>query len=128
MKISASILSDELEVLQGVNIINLDTKASTQTNQDGKFSIDVASPATKLQISHVGYETKTMPAGNVGSYVALPIYTENLETVEIENNYKPKKSDYTGWYILTALLVGYGASRLFSSKDKTSKEVKTLKI
>lgn len=64
-KIDGSVLSDDMETLTGVEIIEIGTAPlvnKTKTDEDGKFKLTVASPETEIQISLFGYITVIMKA------------------------------------------------------------------
>ena len=64
-KIDGSILSDEMEALTGVEILELGTYPlanKTKTDENGKFKLSVASSETEIQISLFGFITVIMKA------------------------------------------------------------------
>lgn len=63
-KIDGSVLSDEMEALTGVEVMELLGPAfqKTKTDENGKFKLTVASPETEIQISFFGYITVIMKA------------------------------------------------------------------
>lgn len=105
MLVSASVFSDEMEILPGANIIEVGTKNGTTSDANGRFNLNVASPKSDLMISYVGYKTVLISAQEIGSYIELPPNVEMLEEITVNNNYqpKPKSSNTLGWLALLAL-------------------------
>lgn len=116
MKISGSILSNEMKTIPDVNISALGTTFFTKTNKDGKFTIDVPGQKTNIKISHAAYETITVTADyfNSNSYLELKIETLK-EIVVVNNNAKPK-TDNTMWWILG--LIGAGVVYYVATNKK----------
>lgn len=85
MKISASILDQDMVVLPSVNVFELGTNNSTQTNADGRFTINVANEKSQLRFTHQGYDYDTVDAGyfNKMSYFNLYKNKTNLQDVNI---------------------------------------------
>lgn len=65
-QISGSVLSDEMEVLTGVEIEEINVfgfpGSKTKTDQDGKFKLTVTAADTEIKISHFGFITVIMKA------------------------------------------------------------------
>src|SRR5688572_16359622 len=55
-KISGTVTNEKGEALPGVNIVAKGTNFSTQTDFDGKFSIDLPDNITTLIVSYIGLQ------------------------------------------------------------------------
>ncbi len=70
--------------LPGVSIRNLNSKKSTSTNKDGKYTIS-ANIGDLLEFSAVGYHTDTLYLTNLlNRTIYLPVKTNNLKDVDIK--------------------------------------------
>ena len=115
MQIKSQVLSDEMETLPGANVLEVGSTNSTSTDGDGRFSINVISANAQLQISYVGFETKTFRAGDINnSFVELPTSTEMLDSVTVYSN--GKKSDNTLWLVLGAIAATIAGVKIFGGK------------
>lgn len=119
MRIVASVLSNEQEILDNVIVTNLSTGKTTTTDAAGRFAIDVASGETQLRFSKVGYDYDTFKAKDIQSYVELYRNT-NLDEVNVVNH---AKSDNTGWWLLGSFLFALGAKKLFGKKKPQPRKV-----
>lgn len=63
-EISGTVTSNEGEPLVGATVIAQGTKVGTATDIDGRYSLPVPSPDTKITASYVGYEPQTLTVGN----------------------------------------------------------------
>lgn len=78
------------EFLIGANVFEKGTKNKTITNFNGQFTLTV-SPGSELEISYLGYETKTVKTGNQSKF--------NIELSESSN------------ILNEAVAVGYGVQK-----------------
>lgn len=84
-------IKDDIGVVANAHVINKNTKQGTFSNEEGKFRV-LAKPNDILQISFVGYETKTIKvtATHFGikdfiiSFKKVPI---ELDEVEVKKHY-----------------------------------------
>ena len=79
----SGIVSDELGVLPGANIIIRGTNTGLQSDVDGRYNIK-AKKGDQLVFSYIGYNDKIITIGNTGTYNArLSQSGSNLETVVV---------------------------------------------
>ncbi len=85
------------EPLPRANIIEKGTTNGTQTNFDGKFSLDVANQSVILVVSYVGFLTKEI---NVSAQTTIEITLEedfaNLDEIVVVGYGSKKRSDIAG--------------------------------
>jgi len=94
--ISGKVIDESGEALIGAAITIQGTDAGTATDFDGKFSIEAASDAV-LEVSYIGYETKTIPVdGQTTINITLGVDSELLEEVVVIGYGSVQKSDVTG--------------------------------
>lgn len=87
---------DELPI-PGVNIIEKGTANGTQTDFDGKFTIEINEENPVLVFSYVGYETQEIPIeGETNLTVVLKEQTSSLDEVVIVGYGRQKKVTLTG--------------------------------
>ncbi|MEO5999430.1 MAG: TonB-dependent receptor [Chitinophagaceae bacterium] len=63
IEIHGRVIDREGNPLQGVSVLISGTKNGTTTNSDGHFALTVPGPNTTLEISNVGFQTKTVAVG-----------------------------------------------------------------
>ncbi len=81
-KATGTVVNEIGEPMIGVNVVEKDTTNGTTTGVDGSFAIDVA-PGASLEVSFVGYVTKTVSVGKQTSFeIALEPNT-NLDAVVV---------------------------------------------
>jgi hypothetical protein len=99
-------------VLPFVNIYEVGTNNSTQSDENGNFTITVASINAALQFSFVGYATTTLSVKEVMdlSYVELAADSELLNEVIIPPKPKPPTSsnNLLWWIVGSVVVVGIG--------------------
>jgi TonB-linked SusC/RagA family outer membrane protein len=83
--------------LPGVNIVEKGTTNGTITNEEGNYSINVATPSAELEFSYVGYLTETVQVGgqqtiNFGMIEDIM----QLEELVVVGYGSQRKSDLTG--------------------------------
>ena len=94
--ISGTVSDEKGAPLPGVSVHEKQTKKTTSTNSDGKFSIDVAEGAV-LVFSYVGFEVQEITvSGNKAIDVRLKESANNLQEVVAIGYQKIRKSDVTG--------------------------------
>lgn len=74
------VLDNQGEPLIGVTVMEVGTSNGTVTDLDGKFSLNLKNPNSKLAISYVGYTSQTLQAS---SNMKVTLKPENKELNEI---------------------------------------------
>ncbi|NGY36889.1 TonB-dependent receptor [Flavobacterium sp. XN-5] len=95
-KITGKVTDSDGMPIPGANIIAKGTTASTQTDFDGNFSIEVPDNVTKLIISYLGMEQQEVSIGKSPLTIILKATGENLDEVVIVGYGTQKKSKITG--------------------------------
>ena len=99
MILTASVFSNEMDILDNAVIEDKTTGNKTTTDAAGRFSMTVESEDTILRISAPGYDYDEFTAGFLKDYGRAELYlTNSLSEVPVTNNYS--KSDNTLWYVL----------------------------
>lgn len=101
---------DNTGALPWVNIFELGTSNSTQSDDNGNFAIDVNNAASQLKFSFVGYAPVTLTASEVlfGKIVELAVDSELLNEVVVPGKPKPKNGfPWLGVLIVGGLVVTY---------------------
>jgi TonB-linked SusC/RagA family outer membrane protein len=94
--ISGTVTDESGEALIGVAVTVQGTSTGTITDFDGTFSIEATSDAV-LEISYLGYETKTIPVnGQSNLNVSMGVDAEVLDEIVVIGYGSVKKSDVTG--------------------------------
>ena len=96
--------------ISNVNITNLNTNFTVQSNEDGRFVIPYNSLSDTLRFTHVGYKPLIISINNYNnSYVELEESIESLEEVAVIGNGKPKKDNTLLWLLggVLVAIVGY---------------------
>lgn len=118
-KVKASILSDDLMILDRAEIVILDRIGFLPIIiTDGEINIDVPNENSKLQIEVFGYVTKTVTAKEVNKLGT--IYMN--DAVSVLTNPQNPKNDNTLLYILGA--AGAIGLLYYATKKPTPKTVK----
>jgi iron complex outermembrane receptor protein len=96
-KVSGTVFDENGEALIGATITELASAKGVITDFDGNFSLDVTSGAKSIQVSYVGYKTKTVNIPVAGKLTIRmePDETMLQETVVIGYGVQ-RKSDLTG--------------------------------
>ncbi len=84
------------ESLPGATILETGTTNGAITDQDGKFTINVASANSVIRISFIGYKTVELTAGSIGTSVILEDEAASLEEVVVVGYGTVRKKDVTG--------------------------------
>lgn len=113
---------DDQGYLPYVNIREVGTSNSTQSDDSGNFVFNVNSNASQLQFSYVGYGTVTLAASvvNQQKIIDLAIDSELLNEVVIPPNPNPGKDDdsnFIWWLYGGIVVVGFGIA-LYINREK----------
>jgi TonB-linked SusC/RagA family outer membrane protein len=97
-QISGTVTDENKEPLTGVTVSVKNGSASSQTNADGKFTLNVPNGATHIVFTYVGKAPREVSLGNASIFnVQLQPDEQALETVVISTGYMTqKKADLTG--------------------------------
>lgn len=84
--------------LPGVSVVVAGTTNGTATDQEGTFSLEVTDDPVSLEITFIGYETKTVSAGagSKGLDILLAPAADDLQEVVVIGYGSQKKRDITG--------------------------------
>ena len=94
--ITGTVTDSDGVLLPGASVMVQGTSNGTTTDFDGNFSID-ANPGDVLEVSYVGFETKTITVSQQTNYtVQLAANTSELDEVLVVGYGTQKKSDLTG--------------------------------
>jgi TonB-dependent starch-binding outer membrane protein SusC len=95
--ITGKVMDSDAKPLSGVTIKGKGTNQNVITSDDGKFSINLPSNVSQLEVTTVGFETKTV---SVGSGSALDIIlvkqVSNLNEVVVTGYSSQRKKDIIG--------------------------------
>lgn len=96
LAISGTVTDEKGEPLPGVSVYDKQTRKTTSTDSNGKFTIDVPAGAT-LVFSFIGYETQEVVAASGKSInIKLKESSNTLNEVVAIGYQKIRKSDVTG--------------------------------
>jgi len=84
------------EPLIGSTVSVKGAKTSTITNMEGKFSLEVPSPASIIEFKYIGFKTLELPANSSFANVRLEESVEKLEEVVVVGYGTALKEDYSG--------------------------------
>jgi TonB-linked SusC/RagA family outer membrane protein len=94
--VTVTVVDENNDPVIGASVLVVSTKAGGATNVDGQCTVQ-AQAGDKLQISYVGYSTKTVTVGNSTSVlVNLSEDKETLDEVVVVGYGTMRKSDVTG--------------------------------
>ena len=97
IQISGNVTDSNGVPLPGANIVEKGTNNGTQTDFDGKYSIDVTDANAVLIYSYIGYATQEITVSNQSTInVTLKEDAANLDEVVVVGYGTQKKSDVTG--------------------------------
>ncbi len=98
VRVQGLVVDPQHEPIIGATVRVKGTSVGTATDIDGKFSLDVPSKSSVLQISYVGYLPAEVQAGapEVTSGIELKENNEVLDEVVVIGYGRVKKSDATG--------------------------------
>lgn len=96
-KVAGTVTDEAGTPLQGATVAVKDSKITTLTDKDGKFTLSLPANAAVLQVSFVGMETMELPVGSRVVFEAklLPLNT-TLSDVVVVGYGTVKKTDLTG--------------------------------
>jgi TonB-linked SusC/RagA family outer membrane protein len=95
--VSGKVTSAQGDPLPGVNIIEKETTNGTATDMNGNYSITVASPASVLVFSYVGYLSEEMQVGNKSEIDMVLIESlEELSEVVVVGYGSMERANVTG--------------------------------
>lgn len=108
--------------LPGANIIIKGTSIGTQTDFDGRFSLE-ANGGQELEISYLGFDNKTIPIHSSNINLSLTENLSELDEVVVVGYGSKKKSSLVG--SVSTVSFDDNSSRNYSSKTNIKKEIKT---
>ncbi|MGY5254038.1 SusC/RagA family TonB-linked outer membrane protein [Sphingobacterium spiritivorum] len=80
--VSGKVTDEQNQPLSGVTITEIAGTHTTQTDQNGTFSLQISSAEAKLRITFVGYESQTLTAKS-GQQLAISLKSENTQLTEV---------------------------------------------
>jgi hypothetical protein len=87
------LVSDEEQPLEGVNVIQKNTKIGTVTNEKGEFTFpNKLKTGDVLLFSYLGYETQEVEIKDNTSFITLKLTTDLVEMIGALDTAKPYKS------------------------------------
>lgn len=95
IKVQGTVMDSNGDPIIGANVKVEGSTTGTITDLDGKFNIQ-AKPGAKLQVSFIGYETKTVKIGKGELKVTLNEDSQMLAEVEVVAYGAQKKATLTG--------------------------------
>ncbi|WP_321438945.1 TonB-dependent receptor [uncultured Bacteroides sp.] len=96
VKISGTVVDESGKPLIGVTILERNAKASTVSDFDGKFTIEVTSPNSLLVFSYIGFETQTLRPSKTPMLVTMKEDVKKLEEIVVVAYGRLKKVTVTG--------------------------------
>ncbi|MEN9684740.1 MAG: hypothetical protein RLZZ28_526 [Bacteroidota bacterium] len=96
--VSGTVTNEKGELLQGVSVEVLNSKARTITDKSGKFSIAVQNKNAELVFTHTGFVDKSLSVTGAASNLSVVLALDNkaLEDVVVIGYATVKKKDVTG--------------------------------
>ena len=94
--VSGQVLDENREPMIGVSILVKGTKVGAITDFDGKFKIDAPAGAQELQITYMGYKSKTVKITSGNILVKMEQDNQLLDEVVVVGYGTVKKRDLTG--------------------------------
>jgi TonB-linked SusC/RagA family outer membrane protein len=84
------------EPIIGATVLEKGTSNGTATNQNGRFTLEVAGPGSVLRISYIGYKTIEQPVGVLTSFTITLIEEQKLvEEIVVIGYGTQRKADVT---------------------------------
>ncbi|EEI92178.1 hypothetical protein HMPREF0765_2331 [Sphingobacterium spiritivorum ATCC 33300] len=80
--VSGKVTDEQNQPLSGVTITEIAGTHTTQTDQNGAFSLQISSAEAKLRITFVGYESQTQTVKS-GQQLAISLKSENTQLTEV---------------------------------------------
>ncbi|HLT33262.1 MAG TPA: TonB-dependent receptor plug domain-containing protein, partial [Aquaticitalea sp.] len=97
VSVSGQVVDENGVPLPGANVIEKGTTNGVATDMDGRFSINVASNASEVVISYLGYlETTILGDAPDAGIIALQPDTNSLEEIVLVGYGSSKRKDVTG--------------------------------
>jgi outer membrane cobalamin receptor len=96
-KLTGKVVDETNQPLPGASLVVKGTKTGTSSDFDGNFTLETSLSSGTLQVSFVGYETKSVPFtgnANLGS-ITLKLSAESLSEVVITGVIDVAKERYT---------------------------------
>lgn len=107
--------------IEGVNVTDLETGFTVQTNAEGFFQLPYGFITDELQFSHVSYQLRTLPVIEFKSYIELNPSTNMLDDVNLSTT---KKSSLLPWLVGgTILIITIGIIASNSGEDTVKMKV-----
>ncbi len=94
--VSGQVLDENGEPMIGVSVLVKGTKVGAITDFDGKFKIDAPAGAQELQITYMGYKSKTVKITSGNILVKMEQDNQLLDEVVVVGYGTVKKRDLTG--------------------------------
>lgn len=94
--VKSKVLDEQKVALMGVTVLELGTHNATVADVNGQFTLKVASSASLIKISYIGYETIQLAADKIGSTIVLSEDAHLLQEVVAVGYGTMRKKDVTG--------------------------------
>jgi hypothetical protein len=131
MTVQGQIFDNEMGSIESVNVFEIGTTNSTQTDVDGRFTLTkVASSNSDIRFTHVAYDYDTVKASYFDKMSYLQLYpnSNDLGTVSVGGQIKPKTNSNSIWIILAILGIGlYAVSKKDAKPVSRTVPTKTVK-
>ena len=89
-------VTDKYGPVVGAAVVEQGTSNGTSTDMDGNYSLTVTGPSTFVEISCIGYKSRTFEAASVPSTVVLEEDSQFIDEVVVIGYGTVKKDDMTG--------------------------------
>lgn len=89
-------VTDKYGPVVGAAVVEQGTSNGTSTDMDGNYSLTVTGPSTFVEISCIGYKSRTFEAASVPSTVVLEDDSQFIDEVVVIGYGTVKKDDMTG--------------------------------
>lgn len=97
LSITGTVVDESGEAVAGAGVVEKGSLNGTVTDTDGKFSMTVSSEKAVLEVSFIGFETKSVPVNGQAKFsIILNADKELLEEVLVIGYGTVKKKDLTG--------------------------------
>ena len=94
--IVSGMVEDGSGPVAGAAVVELGTSNGTSTDLDGMFSLRVAGPQAEVEISCIGYASRTFVASQIPKFITLTEDSEFLDEIVVIGYGTVKKDDLTG--------------------------------
>jgi len=94
--IVSGMVEDESGPVAGAAVVELGASNGTSTDLDGMFSLRVADPQAEVEISCIGYASRTFVASQIPKVITLTEDSEFLDEIVVIGYGTVKKDDLTG--------------------------------